>query len=64
MIFTGRGEAERLSGALFLTFLKMSEMFPYFQSPGSSPDCHVFSNIMENGLTVPSGLWDLMRCIP
>ena len=29
-------------------------MFPFFQSLGTSPDCHDFSNIMESGLATTS----------
>jgi len=32
----------------------MGAMFSFFQSPGTSPDCHDLSNIMENGLATPS----------
>jgi len=27
-------------------------MFPFFQSPGTLPDCHDLSNITENGFTI------------
>jgi len=30
----------------------MDEMFPFFQSPGTSPDCHDYSNIMESSLAM------------
>ncbi len=32
-------------GFFFLPFLKMGVIFPFFQSPGTSHDCHDFSNI-------------------
>jgi len=28
----------------------MGAMFPFLQSPGTSPDCHDLSDIMESGL--------------
>jgi len=38
----------------FLSFLKMRMMFPLIQSPGTSPDSHGFSNMMESSLTTTS----------
>ena len=32
----------------------MGAMFPFFQSPGASPDCHDLSSIMETGLATAS----------
>lgn len=50
MIFPGT--QVRLTGlwlftSYFLLFLKMEVMFPFFQSPGSLPDCLDFSNMMR-----------------
>jgi len=41
-------------GSCFLPILKMGTIFPFFQSPGASPDCHDRSNIMESGLATTS----------
>ncbi|NXH95699.1 CTNA2 protein, partial [Pachycephala philippinensis] len=34
--------------------LEMGAVFPFFQSPGTSPDCHDFGNTLESGLVTPS----------
>ncbi|XP_053908173.1 olfactory receptor 14A16-like [Cuculus canorus] len=36
------------------TFADLKPPFPFFQSPGTSPDCHGFSAIMESGLATTS----------
>jgi len=38
----------------FLPFLKMGVMFPLFQSVGTAPGCHNFSNMMDSGLATSS----------
>jgi len=51
MIFPGtevRLMGQQFPGSSFLRFLKMGAMFPFFQSPGTSPDCHDFSDNMED----------------
>jgi len=32
----------------------MGTIFPFFQSPGTSPDCHDFSDTMESSLAIAS----------
>jgi len=51
-----RGKTERLvfPWVLLSTFLKNCVTLPFFQSPGISPDCHNFSNIIESGLVTTS----------
>ena len=42
----------------------MGAIFPFFQSPGSSPDCHDFSHIMESGLpTTSANSLRMLGCI-
>jgi len=53
------GTEVRLTGWYFpasslLPFLKKGGMFPYFQSPGTSPDCLDLSNMMERVLAMTS----------
>jgi len=48
------GTEVRLAGQSFLLFLKMGTMFPFSHSPGTSPDSHDLSNIMESGLGTAS----------
>jgi len=54
----------QFSGLSFLT-LKNGCDIAFFQSPGPSPDCRDFSNIIESGLAthqpIPSGPWDSLR---
>ena len=55
-------------GSSFLLFLKMGVMFPFYQSLGTSPDSHRFSNMMESSLAthqpVPSVPWDARHLDP
>lgn len=39
-------------GTSFLPILKTRAMFPFFESPGITPDCHDFSNMKENVLAI------------
>ena len=38
----------------FYSVLVMAAVLPFFQSPGTSPECRDFSNIMEGGLETTS----------
>jgi len=58
LIFPGtevRLTGQEFPGSSFLPFLKMGTMFPFFQSPGTSPDCHNLSNIVESDMAMTSG---------
>ena len=57
MIFPGtevRLIGRQFPRSSFPPFLKIGALFLFFQPPGTSPDCHVFSNIMESGLATTS----------
>ena len=41
-------------GCPVVSFLNLAVMFPFFQSPGTVPDNHDFSNMIENGLATTS----------
>jgi len=49
-----KGEADRavVPWLILSTLLKMRVTLPFFQSPGTRPDCHDFSNIIESGLVI------------
>jgi len=53
MIFPGT-DVRLTSLGPFLPFLKMERIFPFFQSPRTSPDSHDFSNMVERGLATTS----------
>ena len=46
-----RGEARQPLGpwVVLSPLLRIGVMFPFLQSPGISPNCHGFSNMMESG---------------
>jgi len=67
------GTEVRLTGLLFpessfCPLLKMGVMFLLFQSVGTSPDCHDFSNMMDSSFAtscaVPSGSADAPHQVP
>jgi len=71
MIFPGtkgRLTGQWFPGSSFVPFLNMGAMFPFFQSPGTLPDCHDLLNAMESGLATTSasssGLWDASPQVP
>ena len=66
MIFLGtevRLASLHLPRSSFLPFLNMGLMFPFFQSSGTSPDSHDFSNMMEGGLeTIQASSLRTLQC--
>jgi len=59
-----RGETDRpVAPGVFLPFVKMGVILPFFHSPGTPPDCHDFSDVTESDLETTSAnslrtLWE------
>ena len=50
-----RGETDRpVAPGVFLPFVKMGVILPFFHSPGTPPDCHDFSDVTESDLETTS----------
>lgn len=60
-----RGEADRLVIPWVIPFFKVGVMLPFFQSLGTSSDCHYFLNTIKSVLvTISDNSLRTLGCIP